>query len=152
MAWAGRSFTIDTNFAAKKPDSSGVIMAVGSHFGGWSLFLDKGRPSFVYAASTDPADIVRIAGNVPLPQEATRLRLRFDFKGFDKGADIAILTDDRTVASGHAMRLFATPSGLGETADVGRDIGVPVTEYATHRGAFEGVISHVSVTFDKPRN
>ena len=39
-------------------------------------------------------------------------------------------------------------AGLGETLDIGRDIGVAVTDYRTPRGAFEGDIPHVSVTFD----
>lgn len=152
IAWAGRSFTIDAEFTPAKPNASGVIMAVGSHFGGWSLFLDKGRPSFVYAASTDPAHIVRITGDTPLVQKTSQLRLRFDFKGFDKGADIAILAGEKTVASGHIAKLFISPSGLGETVDVGRDIGVPVTDYDNHRGAFEGDIPRVSVIFDSPRH
>ncbi|WP_254515772.1 hypothetical protein [Novosphingobium sp. G106] len=45
-AWTGRSFTLDADVATAKPDASGVVIAVGSHFGGWSLFLEKeGRPS-----------------------------------------------------------------------------------------------------------
>jgi arylsulfatase len=147
--WTGRSFTLDADVATARPDASGVIMAVGSHFGGWSLFLDKGRPTFVYAASTDPAAIVRIASDGPLAQGEGQLRMRFAFHGFDKGADVTLTAGGKSLASGHIARLFVSTSGLGETVDIGRDIGVPVTDYRTHRGAFEGDVRHVSVTFDK---
>ena len=147
--WTGRSFTLDADVAPDKVGASGVIMAVGSHFGGWSLFLDKGRPTFVYAASTNPTEIVRIASNVALQPGADKLRMRFAFRGFDKGADVTLTTGDTVVASGHIAKLFLSPSGLGETVDIGRDIGVPVTDYSTHRGAIEGNVPHVSVTFDK---
>jgi arylsulfatase len=32
--------------------------------------------------------------------------------------------------------------------DIGRDIGVPVIDYPTRRGAIEGDVPHVSVTFE----
>ena len=40
------------------------------------------------------------------------------------------------------------PAGGGETLDVGRDLGVPVTDYATPHGAIEGDVPHVSIDFD----
>ena len=39
-------------------------------------------------------------------------------------------------------------AGNGETFDVGRDIGVPVTEYKTPQGAIQGDIPLVRITFD----
>ena len=146
--WTGRSFTLDADVVTAKRDASGVIMAVGSHFGGWSLFLDNGRPTFVYAASTNPAETMRIASDRQLAQGAGKLRMRFTFLGFDKGADVTLTAGDQPLANGHIAKLFLSTSGLGETVDIGRDIGVPVTDYQTHRGALEGDVPHVSVSFD----
>jgi arylsulfatase len=146
--WTGRSFTLEADLVSAKSDPSGVVMAVGSHFGGWSLFLDKGRPTLVYAASTDPNDIVRIEADDALAPGAGKLRMRFAFQSFDKGADVSLFVGDKSVASGHIANLFVSPSGLGETVDIGRDIGVPVTDYASVHGVFEGDVPHVSVIFD----
>jgi len=44
---------------------------------------------------------------------------------------------------------FAMPSGLGETLDIGRDLGVTVTDYPTLGGQMEGEVPHVSITFDR---
>ena len=51
-----------------------------------------------------------------------------------------------TQAHGNLHALSA-PGG-GETLDIGRDLGVTVTDYATPRGAIEGDVSHVRVDFD----
>jgi hypothetical protein len=45
-------------------------------------------------------------------------------------------------------KTFLTPAGLGETLDIGRDIGVPVTDYVTHRGELEGEVPKLTVKFD----
>ena len=40
------------------------------------------------------------------------------------------------------------PAGGGETLDIGRDLGVTLTNYATPHGEIEGDIPHVSIDFD----
>jgi arylsulfatase len=39
------------------------------------------------------------------------------------------------------------PAGTIETLDVGRDLGVPVTDYAVPGGVIEGDIPHVGIDF-----
>jgi arylsulfatase len=39
-------------------------------------------------------------------------------------------------------------AGNGESLDIGRDLGVTVTDYRTPRGTIEGDIPHVSFDFD----
>jgi arylsulfatase len=57
-------------------------------------------------------------------------------------------------ASGAALAKVQLPTsvlmaaGNGETLDVGRDLGVPVTDYSRAHGAIEGDIPHVSIDFD----
>lgn len=147
--WAGRSFTLDAQLRPAKPDASGVVMAVGSHFGGFSLFLDRGKPTFVYARSTAPNHIYRIVTERSLPSGMARLRLRFVSEGPNKAARATILADNTELASGVVGETFLMPSGLTETLDIGRDLGVTVTDYPSPRGRFEGEIPYVSVTFDR---
>jgi len=147
--WAGRSYTIQADVLPDRADASGVVMAVGSHFAGFSLFLDQGRPVFVYARSTDPGQIYRIAADRPLPAEQIALRLRFDSDGAGKGAKVTISQEGAVLATGRISETFLAPSGLTETLDIGRDIGVPVTDYRTPHGAFEGDVRRVTITFDR---
>ncbi|MCJ8157658.1 arylsulfatase [Sphingomonas sp. LaA6.9] len=147
--WAGRSYMIEADIAPAKPDASGVVMAVGSHFAGFSLFLEQGRPVFVYARSTHPNHVYRIAAKEPLQAGSSKLRLRFDAEGPGKGGRVAILQGDVELASGQVGETFLSPAGLTETLDIGRDIGVAVTDYRTPFGEFEGDVRRVSVTFDR---
>lgn len=143
----GRSYTLDASLVLAKPHSSGAIFAYGSRFGGWSFYLDDGRPSIVYALSTRPEDITKISANGPLPQGPANLRMTFDTKGIANDANIQILNNGKVIASGHIPKTFIAAAASSDMLDVGRDTGVPVTDYRTPHGQFEGKVSHVSLTF-----
>jgi arylsulfatase A-like enzyme len=145
--FVGRSFTLDAEFKLDKPRASGVIFALGSRFAGWSLFLDQGRPTLVYARSTRPEETVRIEGKRVLPAGAGKLSVKFTSEGFGKGGQFELSMSDATVATGHVPKTFLTPAGLGEMLNTGRDSGVTVTDYRTPHGELEGEVSHVSLDF-----
>lgn len=147
--WAGRSYTLDAELVLDKPAASGVVMAVGSHFAGFSLFLDEGRPTLVYARSTKPHHIYRIAAQQPVAAGALQLRLRFEAEGPGRGGLVKLYVDQAEVAQGRVGETFLTPAGLTETLDIGRDLGVTVTDYRTHRGALEGDVRRVTIAFDR---
>ncbi|KPF91873.1 arylsulfatase [Novosphingobium sp. AAP83] len=147
--WVGRSYTIEADLAPDKADASGVVMAVGSHFAGFSLFLDQGRPVFVYARSTQPDQIFKIASDKPFVPGNGLLRLRFDSEGPFKGGKVTILQGENAMAAGQIGETFLSPSGLTETLDIGRDIGVSVTDYRTPHGNLEGDVRRVSILFDR---
>jgi arylsulfatase len=146
--FAGRSFTIDADVELAKAHASGAVIAVGSRFAGMSLYLDDGRPSFVYALSTRPQDTTRITAARRLGAGAGKLRLRLASEGVGKGAEVQILDGAGVLASGHVPQTFLTAAGIGEMLDVGRDSGVTVTDYRTPHGELEGEVRHVSVAFD----
>jgi arylsulfatase len=145
---AARNFTLDAAIVLDRDDSSGAVLAWGSKFGGWSLFLDHGRPAFVWAKSTDPSEMATIRADKPLPQGASTLRLRFTTQGPGKGAEAVLSAGGVELAKGHLPDNAFTPSGGGETLDVGRDLGVTVTDYATPHGRIEGDVPHVAIDFD----
>jgi arylsulfatase len=145
---AGRSYTLDAELKLPGASASGVVVALGSRFGGWSLYLDEGRPSFVYAMSTRPDDILKITATERLPAGSASLAMRFNAEGVGKAARVEISSGGRVIASGRVPSTFLTPAGLGETMDVGRDLGVPVTEYRTKGGKIEGDVRHVSLRLD----
>lgn len=143
-----RSFTVRAELALDKADASGAVMAMGSHFGGWSLFLDRGKPAFVWARSTDPGEITTIRADQALPVGATELTLRFATTRPGAPADVIISAGGTDLARGRVPLNYISPAGGGETLDIGQDRGVPVTGYATPHGAIEGDVRHVTVTFD----
>lgn len=145
---AGRSFTVSADLVLDKPDSSGAVLAWGSKFGGWSLYLDHGKPSFTWARSTDPKETAHITSQWPMPQGAVRLTMRFEVKGRGGPVEVRLMHGPEELAHGTLPQSMLMPSGGGESMDVGRDLGVPVTDYATPHGAIEGDVTHVSIDFD----
>jgi arylsulfatase len=139
------SLDIDADIAIDRDAASGVIVAVGSHFGGWSFYLDKGRPTFVYAASMRPDEVFRIAADRELPKGAANLRLSIRTQGVGRSAQVEMRSGGQVVASGVVGKTFALPAGTGEQLDAGRDTGVPVTEYPTPHGRLDGDIRRVSI-------
>ncbi len=145
---AVRSFTVNADLVLDKADSSGAVLAWGSRFGGWSLFLDHGKPAFVWSRSTDPKERARVQASEALPQGASKLTMRFASQGFGKGADVILSANGKELARGPLPGNMLMPSGGGETLDIGRDIGVTVTDYATRRGVLEGDVPHLTIDFD----
>ena len=146
--FAGRSFTLTARLATDKADASGAIVALGGWFGGWSLYLEGGKPRFVHALSMNPRDIVRLAGDEALPIGSTELRLRLVSAGPGKEAAIELSRDGTTIAKGRIPQTLFMQAPNGEMLDVGRDTGVPVARYAAPGGRFDGRIDHVSLVFD----
>jgi arylsulfatase A-like enzyme len=143
-----RSFTLDADLQLDRSEGSGVVAALGSRFGGWSLYLDQGYPVFVFARSTDPKEIWTARTKTALPAGSHKLTLRFVSLGRGKGAEVALLADGTEVARLNLPVNFLMPAGGGETFDVGRDLGVPVTTYRKPQGPIEGDVPHIVVTFD----
>lgn len=145
---SGRSFTVEAEITLGKDAASGVVVADGSRFGGWSLFLDNGRPVFVWAKSTDPKEMARVEAGSTVPMGKVKLQLGFKPLGIGAGAEIVISANGKEIGRGKVPQSFLMFAGTGETFDTGRDIGVPVTNYRTPFGAIEGEISHIVITFD----
>lgn len=143
-----RSFTLNADLVLDKADASGAVVALASRFGGWSLYLDRGRPAFTWARSTDPNEIRTVRAKKALPAGTGRLTLRFAVSRPGGPAEVSLSSAGQELARVVLSGSILQPSGGGETLDVGRDLGVTVTDYATPRGRIEGDVPHVSIDFD----
>ena len=74
--------------------------------------------------------------------------MRLASQGFGRGAEVVLSSGGEELARVSLPTSFFMPAGGGETLDIGRDLGVPVTPYATPGGRIEGDIPRVTVTFD----
>ena len=143
-----RSFTLNADLRLDSASASGAVMAFGSRFGGWSLYLDKGRPAFVAARSTDPDEITRVVADKALPQGPVKLTMRFAVAMPGSPATVTLSANGAQLASGRLPTSMLMAAGNGETLDVGRDLGVTVTDYATPHGRIEGDVPHLTIDFD----
>lgn len=143
---AGRNYTIAVDLVLDKPDASGAVLAWGSKFGGLSLYLDHGHAAFAWAKSTDPAEMATVRSAATLPKGKVNLTMRFETT--PTAATVILSSNGTELARGPLPTKGLQAAGNGESLDIGRDLGVAVTTYATPLGEIEGDVPHVSIDFD----
>lgn len=144
-------FSLEAEVEVPPEGGEGVIVAAGSHFGGWSFYLDQGRPT-AFASITPlplPGAQTRVAADRALEAGLHTLRFDFGFKG--EGGDLTISVDGEKVASGTITQRPRILAGNGETFDTGRDTNVPVSPDYEKEGPFNGSINKVKVTVKMPQ-
>src|SRR3546814_2359776 len=72
------------------------------------------------------------------------------FRSLRSGGTMRIAVNGEMVAESHMPATIMRPAGLGETFDLGRDTGVPVTEDYAKDGAFGGKIINIDVFLGAP--
>lgn len=144
---SGRDFTIVADLELDER-ASGVVAATGSHLGGWSFYLEDGRPVVEHARTHEPRDHFRIATNQALPAGAARLRFVFETDSGQPGSGgtLRIHAGERLIAEGRIDATAYMPNGVSETFDVGFDSGSQVSDAYRRGGHFSGVIRKVDIT------
>ena len=127
--------------------ADGVIIAQGSRFGGWSLYLDDGYPSYTY---NNLGELVTLRSAQPLAAGDSDLRLEIDYDGggVGKGADLRLLLNGEPVATGRLDATVSSRFSIDEGTDVGMDRGSPVIQRQLNErrfSAFNGTINKVTL-------
>ena len=131
--------------------ANGVILAQAGRFGGWSLYLKEGRPTYVYNFLGLERFSVAAPDTIPAGKHQIRFEFAYDGGGLGKGGTGKLLVDGAKVAEGRIGRTQLGVFSADETADVGSDEATPVTEeYAEGDNAFTGTIHKVLVELAKP--
>jgi len=141
-----RSFSITAEVNLPEGGANGVILAQGGRFGGWSLYLKDGRPTYCY--NLLGLEQFKVSSSEALAAGKATIRLNFDYEGggIGKGGTATLLANDKTVASGKIERTQAMVFSADETAGVGMDDATPVTtDYKERDNSFTGKIYKVTV-------
>jgi arylsulfatase len=141
-----RSLTITADVEIPQGGANGVILAQGGRFGGWSLYLKDGKPTYTYNFLGLQRFTVAAAQVVPAGKSTIRFDFAYDGGGLAKGGLGTIFVNDKKVAEGRIERTQPMAFSLDDAADVGMDEGTPVTEeYKSSDSAFIGKILKVTV-------
>ena len=107
---------------------NGVILAQGGRFGGWSLYMKEGRPSYTY--NFLGLERYTVSSDDVLPQGPATVKLDFayDGGGLGKGGMATLSVNGEKVAEGRIGRTQPLIFSADETADVGLDNQTPVAE------------------------
>lgn len=141
-AFENHSHTITAQVDIPAGGASGVLLADGAESGGFSLFLDYGKPTYTY--NYFGRRITTIADADPLPPGPATIVLRFayDGGGNGKGAQATLLVNDRKVAESRIPETVPVAFSFEDTFDVGEDSASPVGDYKSPF-PFTGVIRRV---------
>jgi len=142
-----KSVTIVADVEVPAGGGEGVILAQGGRFGGWSLYLKDGKPTYAYNYLGLQRSAVAAQDPLPAGKSTVRFEFAYDGGGLGKGGVGTLYVDDKQVGTSRIPVTQAMIYSADETADVGIDGATPVVEdYSTPRGKFSGTIDKVTVS------
>jgi arylsulfatase len=139
-----KSFTITARLEVAKAPAEGVIVTQGGLFGGWALYVERGRPVFFY--NTANLSHATVASPAELAPGAHTVVLDFRYDGgVGKGGLATMRVDGAKVAEGRVERTLPYRISLDEGLDVGEDTGTPVNLGYDVPFRFTGRIEKVTI-------
>ena len=145
------SFTITAQVQVAKEPEEGVIVTQGGLFGGWALYVEKGRPVFFY--NTANLHHATVASPAALGPGKHTLVLAFKYDGgVGKGGLATLTVDGEKVAEGRVERTLAYRISIDESFDVGEDSGTPVNHTYDDPFRFTGRLDKVTIDLGAARD
>ncbi len=141
-----RSHAVTADVEIPQGGANGVVLAQAGRFGGWSLYLKDGKPTYCYNF-LGLQEFKIVAPKAVAAGKAT-IRMNFDYDGggIGKGGTATILVNGEKVASGRIEHTQGMMFSADEGAGVGQDDATPVTnDYKERDNAFTGKIVKVVI-------
>ena len=95
-----RSHTITAEVEIPKNGANGVILAQAGRFGGWSLYLKDGKPTYTYNLLGLQRYTVAATQALPAGKATIRFEFAYDGGGLGKGGTGTIFVNGKKVAKG----------------------------------------------------
>jgi len=156
------SYTITANITVPDGGAEGMIVTDGGRFGGYGLYLLKGKPVFVW----NLLDIRRVRWEGARVLASGKHRLEFDFRydglgfatlafnnisGIGRSGTGTFIVDGATVSTQRLERTVPILLPIDETFDIGSDTGTPVDDRDYQIPfAFTGKIDMLIITVEPP--
>jgi arylsulfatase len=139
------SHMITAEVEVPKIGAKGVLLTQGGRFGGWSLYLNDGKPTYTYNWLGLQRYTVAATQALPPGKATIRFEFAYDGGGLGKGGKGTLFVNGKQVATGRIERTQCCVFSADEGADVGIDEGTPVTEAYKVPFKFTGKIAKVTV-------
>jgi len=123
-----KSFSVNADIEVPAGGGEGMLVTQGGRFGGWGIYLLRGRPVFLY----NLLDLERPKIATLEPLSAGRHTVEFNFAydgpGFGKGGTGIIKVDGKEAAKLQLPHTLPFALEASETFDVGSDSGTGVND------------------------
>jgi arylsulfatase len=142
------SVDIEAVVSVEEGKNSGVILAQGGRFGGWSFWVKDGAPMYSY--NFLGLEMFQVAGKESMKPGKHTVKVAFEYEGGKKrgaGGTAKLFIDSKQVGQGNIGSTHANVFSLDDTADTAVDTGTPVDEeYGEgQKNAFTGKIEKVTI-------
>jgi arylsulfatase len=147
-----KDYTITAEITVPKEGAEGMIATMGGRFGGYGLYLQKGKPVFVYNLLN--LKRYRFEGGVGADDwlgkslKTGKHTIVFDFKydgpGLGKGGSGVLTVDGKVLSRQKMEHTIPFLMALDESLDIGLDTRTPVDESYKLPFKFNGTINKVT--------
>jgi arylsulfatase len=141
-----KSWSATAEVEVPEGGASGVIIAQGGRFGGWSFYVKDGKAKFVYNVLSLHQFETAAEESIPAGKHQVRMEFAYDGGGLAKGGDVTLYYDGREVGRGRVGLTQPIIFSADETTDIGYESGTPVTsDYSAETSRFRGKIHWVQI-------
>ncbi|OOG77866.1 arylsulfatase [Algoriphagus sp. A40] len=125
-------------------NANGVLVCQGGDFGGWTFYMQDGKPSYTY--NWVGLEIYTVTSTQKVTPGKHTITLDFDYEGGRGAGGIATINvDGAKVAEGKIAKTNSNTFGIDESADVGTDENTPVNLAYSNKEKFTGKIKSVTI-------
>jgi arylsulfatase len=144
-----KSHSVTAQLIIPDGGASGVIVAQGGAFGGWSLYATEGRPAYCYNLFGLQRFKVYGDQSIPAGEHQVRMEFAYDGGGLGKGGTVTLYVDGAKAGDGRVEGTVPLVFSADETTDVGSDSATPVSDdYGPKTSAFVGRVRWVQIDLD----
>ena len=141
-----KSHSVTAEIEVPEGGGTGVIVAQGGAFAGWSLYLHEGKPKYCHNLVGLIRFYVEGDSEVPPGTHQVRMEFAYDGGGLAKGGTATLFIDGKAVGEGRINATVPMIYSGDETCDIGSDTGTPVSEdYAGDSSRFSGRVNWVEL-------
>jgi arylsulfatase len=141
------SITISADIPAA--GAEGVLVTQGGRFGGYGLFIQNGKLTYIYNLAMEKTWTITSSDKVPAGKVTLRYEFTYDGGGAGRGGIGRLFINGKPVGEGRIERTLPFRLSLSESFDVGEDTGTPMTESYQTPFRFSGTIHQVRVDLGK---
>jgi arylsulfatase A-like enzyme len=141
-----KSWSATAELVASDGDTSGVIIAQGGRFGGWTLYAKDGLLKFVYNVLGINEYHTEATKPIPTGKHQVRMEFAYDGGGLGKGGTVSLYYGGQKVGEGRVEETQGYVFSADETTDIGYESGTPVSkDYTVETSRFNGKLNWVQI-------
>ena len=136
-----KNHTITAHAEIPKGGASGVLVASGGIYSGYSLYVKDNHVVYHYNAYNE--DRYTITGTEPLPEGEVVIEAKYTPSDDKKTGTVTLSVNGKQIGSGKVGRTAPGIYSISETFDVGQDTGSPVSKDYDRDNEFTGTLDKV---------